>query len=74
MVKSVLKNRLSFTPPVDQNIKRTYNERLAFKEGVAMVRASGFQRAFGLLVDVAELAVLAALLTMVALVARLLGA
>jgi hypothetical protein len=39
-----------------------------------MVRASGFQRAFGLLVDVAELAALAALLTMVALVARLLGA
>jgi hypothetical protein len=39
-----------------------------------MVRASGFQRAFGLLGDAAEVAALAAFLAMVAMVARLLGA
>ena len=39
-----------------------------------MLQALGFQRAFGLIGDAAELAALAAFLTMIAMVARLFGA
>ncbi len=39
-----------------------------------MLQAAGFQRAFGLIGDAAEMAALAAFLAMIAIVARLLGA
>lgn len=39
-----------------------------------MLQAFGFQRAFGLIGDAAEVAALAAFLAMIAMVARLLGA
>ena len=47
---------------------------MAFREGVAMLQTLGFRGGFGVLCDAAELAALAAFLTMIAMVARLLGA